>query len=149
MTIQANLKSLHPSNCRTTNCVELGDCKRSSCLEGNNAFMFYISLSLLALGSGGVRGSLPSLGADQFNRNDPKEAKLLGRYFNWLLLSTTSGSIIGVTVIVKISLTYGWWWGFLLSTILCFIGFSVLSLGSAFYRLQIPGGSPVIQVLQV
>ncbi|KAL1809509.1 hypothetical protein ACET3Z_026499 [Daucus carota] len=149
MTVQANLKSLHPSNCRTTNCVELGDCKRSSCLEGSIAFMFYASLCLLALGSGGVRGSLPSLGADQFDSNDPKEAKLLGRYFNWLLLSTTSGSIIGVTVIVKISLTYGWWWGFFLSTLLCFIGFSVLSLGASFYRLQIPGDSPIIQVLRV
>nr|XP_017216789.1 PREDICTED: protein NRT1/ PTR FAMILY 4.5-like [Daucus carota subsp. sativus] len=149
MTVQANLKSLHPSNCRTTNCVELGNCKRSSCLEGSIAFMFYVSLCLLALGSGGVRGSLPSLGADQFDSNDPKEAKLLGRYFNWLLLSTTSGSIIGVTVIVKISLTYGWWWGFFLSTLLCFIGFSVLSLGASFYRLQIPGDSPIIQVLRV
>lgn len=84
VTIQAHAKSLHPQYCG-----------RSSCIEGKAAFMLYASLALLALGTGGVRGVLPSLGADQFDQNNPKEAKALATYFNWLTLSTVLGASVG------------------------------------------------------
>lgn len=44
--------------------------------------MFYTSLCLLALGAGGVKGSLAALGADQFDEKDPKGTKALASYFN-------------------------------------------------------------------
>lgn len=118
-------------------------------MEGGIAVMFYVSLCFLALGSGGVRGALPALGADQFDQKDPKGAKALGRYFNWLMLSTTVGATIGVTVIAKTSSTKGYWWGFFIATILAFLGFCFLSIGAPFYRLQVPEDSPIIKVLQV
>ncbi|KAK1575692.1 hypothetical protein Q3G72_007645 [Acer saccharum] len=49
LAIQAYAKNLHPSFCG-----------KSSCVEGGIALIFYTSLSLLALGSGGVRRSLTS-----------------------------------------------------------------------------------------
>lgn len=118
-------------------------------MEGGIGVMFYISLSCLALGSGGVRGALPALGADQFDQKTPQGAKALGRYFNWLMMATTSGAVIGVMGIVKASSTKGYWVGFFITTILASLGYCVLSLGAPFYRLQVPEDSPLIRVTQV
>ncbi|CAK9183769.1 unnamed protein product [Ilex paraguariensis] len=139
MTIQAHYPSLQPHACGN----------KSSCVKGGIAVMFYASLSLVALGSGGVRGALAPLGADQFNQKDPKEAKALASYFNWLLLSTTLGASVGVTVIVWVSTNRGWWLGFLISSISTSMGFVFLALGSPFYRIQPPGDSPITRIAQV
>jgi len=47
-------------------------CGKSSCVKGGKASMFYTSLCLLAVGAGGVKGSIAALGADQFDRTDEK-----------------------------------------------------------------------------
>ncbi|XP_019231318.1 PREDICTED: protein NRT1/ PTR FAMILY 4.5-like isoform X2 [Nicotiana attenuata] len=138
MTIQARYSSLQPQVCG-----------KSNCLEGGIGLLFYGSLCLLALGTGGVRGALPALGADQFDHKDPNEAKALGRYFNWLLLSSVSGSAIGVTVVVWVSTNKGWWIGFLISLVGTFLGFLIFVFGKPFYRLQVPGESPLTRILQV
>ncbi|THG10955.1 hypothetical protein TEA_000005 [Camellia sinensis var. sinensis] len=90
ITIQAFSKKLHPE----------ASCGKSTCVRGGEALMFYSSLCLLALGGGGVRGSLAPLGADQFDPKDKKGAKGLATYFNWLFLSITTGAIVGVTAVV-------------------------------------------------
>ncbi|KAG8363981.1 hypothetical protein BUALT_Bualt19G0078900 [Buddleja alternifolia] len=141
MTIQAHNDNLLPS-----------PCGKSSCMEGGVAVYFYTSLCLFALGVGGVRGSLPALGADQFDAKDPKEAKGLASYFNWLLLSSVSGASIGVTVIVWVATNknnHNWWKGFLITTVGAFAGLISLVLGKPFYRLQVPKDSPLIRVAQV
>ncbi|KAJ7973192.1 protein NRT1/ PTR FAMILY 4.5-like [Quillaja saponaria] len=138
ITIQAYSSDLQPENCG-----------KSSCLKGGPAVFFYVSLSLLALGTGGVRGSLPALGADQFDKNDPTESKALASFFNWLMLSSTLGAAIGVTGIVWVSTKKAWYWGFLISTVATIIGFVVLAIGKPFYRLQAPGESPILRIAQV
>ncbi|EXB57561.1 Nitrate transporter 1.2 [Morus notabilis] len=137
MTIQAATHSLQPEFC-----------VKSSCIQGGVKVMFYFSLYLLALGSGGVRGALPALGADQFDRKDPKEAKALATFFNWFLLSVTLGASVGVTAIVYYSTTVSWYKGFIVSTIAAFLGFVVLALGKPYYRLQTPE-SPILKIIQV
>ncbi|CAI9101401.1 OLC1v1038714C1 [Oldenlandia corymbosa var. corymbosa] len=138
MTIQARYKDLEPN-----------PCPKSSCLSGGIAIMFYASLALLAMGSGGVRGALPALGADQFNQKDPKESKAIATYFNFLLLSTTLGATIGVTVIVWVANNKHWWPGFLISLLANFVGLVILAFGSRFYRIHLPGDSPLLRVVQV
>ena len=111
--------------------------------------MFYTSLCFLALGSGGVRGSMTALGADQFDEKDPIEAKGLASYFNWLLLSTTLGAVIGVTGVVWVSTQRAWHWGFFIVTLASSIGFVTLALGKPFYRIRPPGESPISRIAQV
>ena len=111
--------------------------------------MFYISLCMLALGSGGVRGALPALGGDQFDQKDPKEAKALASYFNRLLLCITIGAAIGVTGIVWVSTKKNWYWGFFISTVAAFVGFGFLAIGKPLYRLRAPGESPIVRITQV
>ncbi|CAK7340409.1 unnamed protein product [Dovyalis caffra] len=138
ITIQAYSENMHPPACG-----------KSSCVEGGIAFMLYFSLSLLALGAGGIRGALTSLGADQFNEKDPEEAKSLTSYFNWNALCAMLGSVVGVTAIVYVSMFHGWWKGFLVSTLASFLGFVVLASGKPFYRLRKPGDSPIIRIAKV
>ncbi|XP_061370996.1 protein NRT1/ PTR FAMILY 4.5-like [Gastrolobium bilobum] len=138
LTVQAALDHLHPDACG-----------KSSCVKGGVAVMFYTSLCLYALGMGGVRGSMTALGADQFDEKDPIEAKALATFFNWLLLSTTLGSIIGVTGVVWVSTQRAWHWGFFIITIASSIGFVILALGKPFYRIKTPGESPILRIAQV
>lgn len=138
VTIQAYDKDLHPNAS-----------DKSSRVKGGQAVMFYTSLCLLALGAGGVKGALPTLGGDQFDSKNQKERKLLGSYFNWYLLSATLGSAVGVTAIVWVSMNKGWYWGFFISTITALFGFIVLALGKPFYRFQPLGKSPIVRVAQV
>ncbi|KAF4359071.1 hypothetical protein G4B88_020615 [Cannabis sativa] len=135
MTIQAGTHHLQP---------EIG-----SGVKGGVSVLLYVSLYLLALGSGGVRGSLTPLGADQFDNHNPKEAKALATFFNWLLLSITLGASIGVTVIVYLNTEKGWQWGFMASTLATFFGFIVLALGKPYYRLRPPGDSPLLSITKV
>ncbi|KAI7982068.1 Protein NRT1/ PTR FAMILY 4.6 [Camellia lanceoleosa] len=139
ITIQAFSKKLHPE----------ASCGKSTCLRGGEALMFYSSLCLLALGGGGVRGSLAPLGADQFDPKDKKGAKGLATYFNWLLLSITTGAIVGVTAVVWVSMNKDWSWGFLIGTITSSLGFIALAMGKPFYITRPRGTSPVTRVAQV
>lgn len=141
MTIQAHTESLLPK-----------PCGKPSCVEGSVAVYFYITLCLLALGVSGVRGSLPPLGAEQFDPKDPKEAKSLASYFNWLLLSTVTGASVGVTVVVWVATNknnHNWWKGFLITAVAAFVGFVILIIGKPFYRLEVPKDSPILRVAQV
>ncbi|XP_012858995.1 PREDICTED: protein NRT1/ PTR FAMILY 4.5-like [Erythranthe guttata] len=143
MTYQAHTKSLLP---------QLPPCNKGSCMDGGMGVYFYASLSLLAFGAGGVKGALPALGADQFDRRDPKQEKGLASYFNWLLLSTVSGAAIGVTFIVYVATNknnQNWWKGFLISTLGAFVGYVFLAIGKPFYRLEIPRGSPLVRIAEV
>ncbi|KAI4378092.1 hypothetical protein MLD38_015626 [Melastoma candidum] len=83
LTIEACSKQLQPDACG-----------KWSCLSGGKSLYFYVPLSLYASGTGGIRGALPALGADQFDQRDPVEAKDLATSFNWLILSRTIGSSV-------------------------------------------------------
>ncbi|KAK7283648.1 hypothetical protein RIF29_13313 [Crotalaria pallida] len=62
LVIQSHDKKLQPEPCGEKRCV-----------HGTKAFLLYASIYLLALGGGGIRGSVPAPGADQFDENSPKE----------------------------------------------------------------------------
>ncbi|KAK9089631.1 hypothetical protein Scep_028713 [Stephania cephalantha] len=129
LTIQAHYPHLRPRPCRDGICDHL---------EGGNAMFFYITLCLLALGTGGVRGSTPALGADQFNAKDPKESQALASYFNWLFLSITVGATFGVTFIVYLSTIGSWDLSFLTCLAGALIGFIALAIGKPFFRIRPP-----------
>ncbi|PIA50733.1 hypothetical protein AQUCO_01200158v1, partial [Aquilegia coerulea] len=137
MIIQAHYNKLQPK-----------PCNKSSCVEGGEALMLYASMCLLAIGAGGVRGSVPALGADQFDQNNPMERKYLARFFNWLLLSITIGASLGVTIVVWVSTNKGWDKGFLISMLCAFVGLIIIASGKSFYRVRIPGDSSLSRIFQ-
>ncbi|KAF5740718.1 hypothetical protein HS088_TW11G00795 [Tripterygium wilfordii] len=108
-------------------------------------FYGYMNFSL----TNGIKAALPSLGADQFDEKDPKEAAKLSSFFNWFLFSLTIGAIIGVTFIVWISTNEGWEWSFGICTIALLFAIIFVCMGKSLYRNNVPNGSPLIRILQV
>lgn len=105
---------------------------------------------MLALGAAGVKASLPTHGADQFDDKDPKETKQMSRYFNCLLLMVCVGSSVSITLIVWVEDNKGWDLGFFISTITLFLGIIVFSGGLPHYRIHVTeGNSPMAELIQV
>ncbi|CAD5197089.1 unnamed protein product [Musa acuminata subsp. malaccensis] len=136
LAVQAHKSSLHP--CPT--------CR----LEGRNALLFHATLCLLAIGFGGTRGSFPALGADQFDKKNPKQKHQITTYFNFMLLSVTLGATVGVTVIVWVSTEKKQWsLAFLISMLLALLGYAFLAAGKPFYLVRVPGDGPLLKLIQV
>ncbi|XP_030475893.1 protein NRT1/ PTR FAMILY 4.5-like [Syzygium oleosum] len=136
--IQSHYKNLQPA-----------PCAESSCVHGSKALLFYMSICFMGLGGGGIRGSIPALGADQFDHRNPKERKDIASFFNWFLLSITIGATLGVTFVVYLSTEVRWDVGFAVSLCCVFFGIVFVALGKRFYRVRVPGESPLLRVVQV
>ncbi|KAF9610863.1 hypothetical protein IFM89_025325 [Coptis chinensis] len=107
LTVQAHSTLLRPFPCK-----DVAPGSQCEAADYGQVAVLLSGLYLVALGTGGVKAGLPSLGADQFDEKDPKETGLLSSFFNWLLFSLTIGATIGVIFVVRISSNQGWDWAF-------------------------------------
>ncbi|KAF9668614.1 hypothetical protein SADUNF_Sadunf14G0021900 [Salix dunnii] len=143
LTVQAHFHQLRPIPCKG---VSSDQCEAA---DGGQSAILFTGLYLIAFGTSGIKAALPSLGADQFDENDPEEATQLSSFFNWFLLSLTIGGIVGVTIIVWISANHGWDLGFGVCAVAVFFAIISVSMGKSFYRNNVPKGSPLSRVAQV
>lgn len=111
--------------------------------------MLFIGLYLVALGAGGIKGSLPAHGAEQFDENTPQGRKQRSTFFNYFVFCLSFGALIAVTLVVWIEDNKGWEWGFGISTLTIFLSIPVFLAGSALYRNKIPTGSPLTTIFKV
>jgi peptide/histidine transporter 3/4 len=146
LTAQAHFDGLRPIPCKDVAPDEAYKCEKASSTQ---LAILYLGLYLVALGTGGVKAALPSLGADQFDEKDPKEAAKLSTFFNWFLLSFTIGGIFGVTFLVWISSNVGWDWGFGICFVAILFCMLILCMGSSLYRNNVPMGNPLTRITQV
>ncbi|XP_077233109.1 protein NRT1/ PTR FAMILY 4.5-like isoform X2 [Tasmannia lanceolata] len=146
LTLQAHFHVLRPRPCKGLTINTIDQCDVATF---GQSMILYLGLYLVALGTSGVKAGLPSLGADQFDERDPKEAALLSSFFNWFLFSLTVGGAVGVTFVVWISDNIGWDWGFAACSIALFFAIVFVSMGKSFYRHNVPKGSPILRILQV
>ncbi|KAK9021448.1 hypothetical protein V6N11_011435 [Hibiscus sabdariffa] len=144
LTIQARTPSLKPPTCgpsaSSVPCEEVG---------GAKAAMLFMGLYLVALGIGGIKGSLPTHGAEQFDETTPKGRKRRSTFFNYFVFSLSFGALIAVTFVVWIEDNKGWEWGFAISTISILLSIPIFLAGSMFYRNKIPFGSPLTTICKV
>ncbi|KAL4274619.1 hypothetical protein HN873_069638 [Arachis hypogaea] len=145
ITAQAHYSSLKPPPCNMFDprfhCEKLR--------RGQEAFL-YIGLYLLAFGSAGVKASLPSHGADQFDETDPKESRLMSTFFNTLLLAVCLGGAVSLTFIVWIQIHKGWDWGFGIGTIAMLLGIIIFAAALPLYRIHpAKGTSALLEIVQV
>ncbi|GLJ31703.1 hypothetical protein SUGI_0637320 [Cryptomeria japonica] len=146
LTVQAHFPSLKPPACDMGNPSNAGICKQ---VEGGQALMLYTGLYLVALGVGGIKGSLPVHGVEQFDENDGKERKLRSNFFNWFLFSMCVGSLLAVTFVVWVQDNKGWFWGFVLSILSIALVLAFFLSYTRRYRNRIPIGSPLTCIAQV
>ncbi|KAI5331420.1 hypothetical protein L3X38_021977 [Prunus dulcis] len=145
LTVQAHYPKLRPPLCNvfdpTAMCEKVG---------GGNAALLFIALYMLAAGAAGIKATLPSHGADQFDEKDPREARQMSSFFNLLLLAVCLGGAVSLTLIVWIQDNRGWDWGFGFSTIAMFLGVAIFFAGLPLYRIQpIRGTSAIVEIIQV
>ncbi|KAK3144404.1 hypothetical protein QOZ80_4AG0312650 [Eleusine coracana subsp. coracana] len=144
LALQAYLPSLHPPTCNIE--AEPSNCKQ---VDGWNATLFYAALYISAFGEGCVRACLPSLGADQFDHEDPSESCQQSSFFNWYTFGISLGGFVGLIFIVWLENYKGWDIGLAVCAILTLLGLLVVAAGLPFYRNQVPEGSPLTRMLQV
>ncbi|XP_034697038.1 protein NRT1/ PTR FAMILY 4.6 [Vitis riparia] len=144
LTIQARSPSLKPLECKKGTAD-------TSCqvLSGGKAGMLFVGLYLVALGVGGIKGSLPAHGAEQLDESTPQGRKQRSTFFNYFVFCLSCGALIAVTLVVWVEDNKGWEWGFGIATISIFASIPVFLGGSATYRNKIPSGSPLTTIFKV
>ncbi|XP_051149234.1 protein NRT1/ PTR FAMILY 7.3-like isoform X2 [Andrographis paniculata] len=110
---------------------------------------FYISVYLLALGSGAIEPALAALGADQFDEDDSEENKSKTTFFSYYYVALNVGSLIAETVLVYIENLGKWVLAFWISTFCGFLALVSLLVGTSRYRHTRPCGNPISRFSQV
>ncbi|KAH7657447.1 Proton-dependent oligopeptide transporter family protein [Dioscorea alata] len=144
LTIQAKSSTLKPPPCTSTS--GKNHCEQVS---GSKAAMLFAGLYLVALGVGGIKGSLPAHGAEQFDDTTVQGRKDRSTFFNYFVFCLSTGGLIAVTFVVWVEDNKGWQWGFGIATITILLSIPVFLSGAKFYRNKLPIGSPLTTIAKV
>ncbi|KAG0569735.1 hypothetical protein KC19_6G112500 [Ceratodon purpureus] len=142
LTVSASLTSLRPEQCSTQDWL----CPHSSSWQ--TAFLFF-SLYLVDLGAGALCAPVISLGADQFDEDDPQEKVQKTSFFNWYYQSMNIGALLAGTFFVYIQDNVSWGLGYGAALIAVVVGTICFLAGTPFYRHHPPGGNPLARIGQV
>ncbi|KAL5554163.1 hypothetical protein UlMin_041564 [Ulmus minor] len=140
LTLSASIPALKPIECNGTFCPPATPAQYA---------VFFFGLYLIALGTGGIKPCVSSFGADQFDDTDPKERVQKGSFFNWFYFSINIGALISSSLLVWIQDNVGWGLGFGIPAVFMAIAIASFFSGTAIYRFQKPGGSPLTRMCQV
>ncbi|XP_019449956.1 PREDICTED: protein NRT1/ PTR FAMILY 5.2-like [Lupinus angustifolius] len=143
LTLSVSLPSLKPPQCLE---ADVTKCKKASTLH---LAVFYGALYTLAVGTGGTKPNISTIGADQFDDFDPKEKSHKLSFFNWWFFSIFIGTLFANTVLVYIQDNVGWTLGYALPTLGLAISIIIFLVGTPFYRHKFPTGSPFTKMAQV
>lgn len=143
LTLAVSVPGLKPPQCANP---KLGNCKKASTLQ---LAVFYGSLYTLALGTGGTKPNISTIGADQFDEFDPKEKAHKLSFFNWWMFSIFFGTLFANTVLVYIQDNVGWALGYGLPTLGLAISVIIFVWGTPYYRHKVPSGSPFTRMAKV
>ncbi|KAK3038258.1 hypothetical protein RJ639_030867, partial [Escallonia herrerae] len=144
LSVQAHVPQLRPPKC---NMVSTG----GHCLEakGYKAFLFFVALYLVALGSGCLKPNIISHGANQFRKDDAKQSKKLSTYFNYAYFAFCTGELFALTLLVWVQTHSGMDVGFGVSAAAMTVGLICLISGTLLYRNKPPQGSIFTPIAQV
>ncbi|XVF81031.1 hypothetical protein PTKIN_Ptkin15bG0123800 [Pterospermum kingtungense] len=145
LTLAVSLPALRPPSCghriKEENCN-----KRASALQEG---IFYCALYIIAVGTGGTKPNISTMGADQFDDFEPKERVQKLSFFNWWMFSIFFGTLFSNTFLIYIQDNVGWSLGYGLPTVGLLVSVLVFLVGTPFYRHKLPMGSPFTTIFQV
>ncbi|XP_075648164.1 protein NRT1/ PTR FAMILY 5.2-like isoform X1 [Castanea sativa] len=145
LTLTVSLPTLKPPSCGHE--VKAVDCnKPASSLQVG---IFYFALYIIAIGTGGTKPNISTMGAEQFDDFEPKERFHKLSFFNWWMFSIFFGTLFSNTFLIYIQDNVGWSLGYGLPTIGLLISVLVFLVGTPFYRHKLPSGSPIIKITKV
>ncbi|XP_042516838.1 protein NRT1/ PTR FAMILY 5.2-like [Macadamia integrifolia] len=143
LTLTVSLPALRPPPCHQ---VDTHLCKKASPLQLG---VFYSALYILAIGTGGTKPNISTIGADQFDIFDPKEKTHKLSFFNWWFFSIFFGTLFANTFLVYIQDNVGWTLGYGIPTMGLAISVLIFLAGTTFYRHRLPTGSPFTRMAKV
>ncbi|OMO95380.1 Proton-dependent oligopeptide transporter family [Corchorus olitorius] len=143
LTLSVSLPGLKPPKCHEVN---LDNCKEANTLQ---LAVFFGALYTLAVGTGGTKPNISTIGADQFDDFHPKEKAHKLSFFNWWMFSIFFGTLFANTILVYIQDNVGWTLGYGLPLVGLFISCMIFLVGTPFYRHRVPAGSPFTKMAQV
>ncbi|XP_061350015.1 protein NRT1/ PTR FAMILY 4.4-like [Gastrolobium bilobum] len=143
LSVQAHLPQLRPPTCRM---LDGNPCVAAN---GYKAFIFFLALYLVALGSGCLKPNIISLGADQFWKDEPSQNRKLSTFFNIAYFAFCMGELGALTLLVWVQTNSGMDVGFGVSAAAMAVGLISLISGAFRYRNKPPRGSIFIPVAQV
>ncbi|KAI4322214.1 hypothetical protein L6164_021926 [Bauhinia variegata] len=137
LTLMATLNSLRPQPCDDGSKL----CKPPSEIQDA---VLYVGLTLITVGFGGVRFTIATFGASQFDKAEEK-----GSFFDWFFFTLYIASIVSMTAIFYIEGEVSWGVGFGLCALATLIAMVTLLSGYPFYRSDKPQGSPFLDLARV
>lgn len=143
LTLAVSLPTLKPPQCHE---LDVTKCKKASTLQ---LAVFYGALYTLAIGTGGTKPNISTIGADQFDDFHPKEKSHKLSFFNWWMFSIFFGTLFANTVLVYIQDNVGWTLGYALPTLGLAISIMIFLGGTPFYRHKLPAGSTFTRMARV
>ncbi|XP_043706761.1 protein NRT1/ PTR FAMILY 5.2-like isoform X2 [Telopea speciosissima] len=111
--------------------------------------IFYCALYLIAVGAGGTKPNISTMGADQFDYFEPKEKVQKLSFFNWWMFSIFFGTLLANTFLVYLQDNVGWSIGYAIPTVGLAISVLVFLVGTPFYRHKVISGSPFTRMARV
>ncbi|KAE8660405.1 Protein NRT1/ PTR FAMILY 5.1 [Hibiscus syriacus] len=145
LTLAVSVPALRPPSCG--NGIKEEDCNvRASLLQKG---LFYCALYIIAIGTGGTKPNISTMGADQFDDFEPKERVQKLSFFNWWMFSIFFGTLFSNTFLIYIQDNVGWNIGYGLPTVGLMVSILVFLVGTPYYRHKLPLGSftRIFQVL--
>ncbi|KAM7488469.1 hypothetical protein LguiB_025953 [Lonicera macranthoides] len=143
LTLAVTVPGLKPPLCTA---VDPAECPKATNLELS---VFYAALYILAVGTGGTKPNISTIGADQFDDFDPKEKNQKLSFFNWWMFSIFFGILFGNTILVYIQDNVGWSLGYGIPTAGLALSITIFLIGTPFYRHKKPAGSPFTKMARV
>ncbi|KAF7121201.1 hypothetical protein RHSIM_Rhsim13G0039000 [Rhododendron simsii] len=145
VTLSVSLPALRPPSCGHE--VQDYDCdKRASPFQVG---IFYCALYIIAVGTGGTKPNISTMGADQFDQFEPKERMHKLSFFNWWMFSIFFGILFSNTFLIYIQDNVGWTVGYTLPTVGLAVSILIFLLGTPYYRHKPPSGSPFTKMARV
>ncbi|XP_045796052.1 protein NRT1/ PTR FAMILY 5.2-like isoform X1 [Trifolium pratense] len=144
LTLTVSLPMLRPPPCGQD--IADKDCPKASSFQIG---IFFFALYIIAVGTGGTKPNISTMGADQFDEFEPKERSQKLSFYNWWVFYILIGTISAQTVLVYIQDNVGFSLGYGIPTIGLVISILIFVLGTPLYRHRLPSGSPLTRMVQV
>ncbi|KAK8545337.1 hypothetical protein V6N13_066622 [Hibiscus sabdariffa] len=143
LAVSTKLPQLRPPPCQDT---EVTQCQQANSFQMG---ILYLSLYLIALGTGGLKSSVSGFGTDQFDDKDAKEKAQMSYFFSRFFFVISIGTLMAVTVLVYIQDEVGRSWGYGICSASMFLALVIFFSGTKRYRYKKCSGSPVVHICQV
>eukprot|EP01038_Epipyxis_sp_PR26KG_P011667 gene11667-15622_t len=112
--------------------------------------LFFPAIYIIAIGTGGIKPNVSTMGADQFDDRYSKDRKEKESFFNWFYWAINLGSLISYTLVSYIcqygipqlgGKEWGFFVGYMIPAIMMATAITIFVLGTPLYKIAQPKGS--------